>query len=184
MKSLDALRILGEGIGDALVVACNGYPSRELYLLGDRPENFYMIGSMGLAAPIGMGLALARPGRRVVVLDGDGNALMALGAMANVGAARPRNLVHVILDNGAYASTGAQRTVSVQVPLEKVAAACGYARARRVWREESLREAWGDLAGGEGPACLLVEVEATDGRGLPRVEIEPPILARRFMAAV
>lgn len=184
MKSLDALKVLAGRLGDALVVCCNGFPSRELYLLGDRPEHFYMIGSMGLAAPIGMGVALARPGRRVVVLDGDGNALMALGAMANVGAARPENLVHVILDNGTYASTGAQRTVSRQVALERVAASCGYAEARRVADPEALLTAWTEIVGRPGPSCLLVEVEPTSGEGLPRVEITPPALAGRFREAV
>jgi thiamine pyrophosphate-dependent acetolactate synthase large subunit-like protein len=180
VKSLDALRALDASLGDALVVCCNGYPSRELYSLRDRPENFYMIGSMGLAGPIALGVALARPDRRVVVLDGDGNVLMALGAMANVGAAAPPNLVHVILDNGAYASTGAQRTLSRQVPLEEVARACGYARVLRVRDAEPLSR----VGLGGGPVCLVVEVEPTDGAGLPRVEIEPPALARRFAEAV
>jgi thiamine pyrophosphate-dependent acetolactate synthase large subunit-like protein len=180
VKSLDALRVLDASLGDALVVCCNGYPSRELYSLRDRPENFYMIGSMGLAGPIALGVALARPDRKVVVLDGDGNVLMALGAMANVGAAAPPNLVHVILDNGAYASTGAQRTVSRRVPLEEVARACGYARVLRVGDAERLSRV--ELGG--GPACLVVEVEPTDGAGLARVEIEPPALARRFAEAL
>lgn len=182
MKSLDALRMIDGSLADALVVCCNGYPSRELYSLRDRPENFYMIGSMGLAGPIALGVALARPGRRVVVLDGDGNVLMALGAMANVGAAAPPNLVHVILDNGAYASTGSQRTISRQVPLEEVARACGYAPVRRVRDAESLERVWAEIA--DGPACIVVEVEPTDGAGLPRVEIEPPALARRFAEAI
>ncbi len=182
MKSLDALRLLDGRLGGALVVCCNGYPSRELYALRDRPENFYMIGSMGLAGPIALGVALARPERRVVVLDGDGNVLMALGAMANVGAAAPPNLVHVILDNGAYASTGSQRTISRQVPLEEVARACGYARVRRVREAGSLERAWTETA--DGPACLVVEVEPSDGAGLPRVAIDPPALARRFAEAV
>ncbi len=184
MKSLDALTVLLGELGDELLVACNGHVSRELYLLRDRPGNFYMLGSMGLAASVGMGVALARPDRRVAVLDGDGNALMGLGAMANVAAAAPGNLVHVILDNGAYASTGAQKTVSGRVPLEEVARACGYACVRRVRDAEPLRRAWRELRGGEGPVCLLVEVEPSRGEGLPRVDLPPPELARRFSEAV
>jgi thiamine pyrophosphate-dependent acetolactate synthase large subunit-like protein len=181
MKSLDALQVVVEELGDGLAVSCNGFVSRELFLLRDRPGNLYLLGSMGLAAAVGMGIALSRPGRRVAVLDGDGNALMGLGGMANVAAAAPRNLLHVILDNGAYASTGAQGTVSRRVPLEEVARACGYARACRVRDAESLRRAWREEG---GPACLLVEVEPSDGAGLPRVEIPPPELARRFREAM
>lgn len=177
MRSLDALRAAVGELGDALAVSCNGFVSRELYRLRDRPENLYLLGSMGLAAPVAMGIALSRPGRRVVVFDGDGNALMGLGGMANIGAAAPRNLLHVILDNGVYASTGAQGTVSRRVPLEEVARACGYARACRVRDEESLRRAWREEG---GPACIVVEVEPSDGAGLPRVGIPPPELARRF----
>jgi len=184
MKSVEALEVLLEDAGDDVVLSCNGYVSRELYGLRDRPGNFYLLGSMGLAAAVGMGVALARPRRRVVVLDGDGNALMGLGGMANVAAAAPRNFFHVILDNGAYASTGAQRTVSRRVPLEEVARACGYARVRRVRDAESLRRAWREARGAGGPACLLAEVEPSDGAGLPRVGISPPALARRFSEAL
>ena len=184
MKSLDALKVLAEHLGNALVVSCNGYPSRELYLLADRPQNFYMIGSMGLAGPIGAGVALSRPGRRVAVFDGDGNVLMALGALANVGAARPGNFIHVVLDNGAYASTGSQKTVSPDVPIEKVAEACGYRFVRRVRDVAALLVAWREALEREGPSCLLVEVDASTGEGLPRVEIEPPAIARRFREAV
>src|SRR5207253_10041868 len=80
-----------ELLTDELVVVCNGFPSREAFALRDRPENFYMIGSMGSAPAIGLGLALAVPGRRVVVFDGDGNVLMALGTLATVGTVKPRN---------------------------------------------------------------------------------------------
>ncbi len=184
MRSLEALEVLLEDMGDDLLVSCNGFASRELYMKRDRPENLYLLGSMGLAAAVGMGVALARPDRRVVVLDGDGNALMGLGGMANAAAAAPRNFVHVILDNGVYASTGAQGTVSRRVPLEEVARACGYARALRVRDIESLRKAWREAREADGPVCLLAEVEPSVGEGLPRVEIPPPELARRFSEAV
>src|SRR5437899_610803 len=83
-----------ELLSTELVVVCNGFPSREAYALRDRPENFYMIGSMGAAASIGLGVALSQPTRKVVVLDGDGNVLMAMGTLGTIGALRPRNLVH------------------------------------------------------------------------------------------
>ena len=106
-----------------------GYISRELYGLADRPANFYMQGSMGHALALGLGAALARPQRRVVVLDGDGAVLMHLGTCATVGGIAPPNLVHVVLDNGTYESTGGQRTTSSTVDWSALGAAAGYRSA-------------------------------------------------------
>src|SRR5262249_9390291 len=111
---------------DDLVVCCNGMIGRELFTVADRPGNFYMIGSMGLGLSIGLGLARARPKRKIIVLDGDGNVLMGMNVLASAGAERPLNLLHVVLDNHAHASTGGQRTISGQISLESVAGAAGY----------------------------------------------------------
>lgn len=180
MKGYEALQRLLPHLGDSLVVACNGYPSRELWALAERPQNFYMIGSMGLASAIGLGLALARPSRRVVVLDGDGNLLMAMGTMANIAAARPDNLYHVVIDNGAYASTGAQRTVSRALPLDRVAAV-GYAYAARAGSD--LDSAVRAFFAAPGPAFLLIEADCGTFPKLPRVGLAPPDVARRFREA-
>jgi phosphonopyruvate decarboxylase len=157
--------------------------SRELYRVGDRPEQFYMIGSMGLASSIGLGLALRAPERPVVVLDGDGNVLMNLAGLANIGAAGPENFFHLVIDNGVHASTGGQPTLSADVPLEAVARACGYRRADRVRDLSALELALESLWKTPGPALLLVEVEPGNPPGIGRVEIEPPELARRFRRA-
>jgi phosphonopyruvate decarboxylase len=98
-----------------------------LYAIEDRPNQLYMVGSMGCVLPLGLGLALARPDLRVIALDGDGAALMRLGAFATVGAYGPSNLWHLLLDNGVHDSTGGQATVSPRVSFAAVAAACGYA---------------------------------------------------------
>ena len=157
--------------------------SRELYRVGDRPEHFYMIGSMGLASSIGLGLALRRPERPVVVLDGDGNVLMNLGGLANIGAAGLANLYHLVIDNGVHASTGGQRTLSPLVPLEEVSRACGYRRTERVCEVTTLDAALVSLWKDPGPALLLVEVEPGNPPDIGRVEMEPPLLARRFRKA-
>ena len=107
---------------DALV-ATTGFTGRALYALDDRPSQLYMVGSMGCASSFGLGLAIAQPQRRVVVLDGDGAALMRLGALATLGYERPDNLIHVLLDNEVHDSTGGQETVSHSVDLAGVAAA-------------------------------------------------------------
>ena len=111
MNKIEAIKALGGALGpDDLVVCCNGMIGRELYTYAERPQNFYMIGSMGLGLSIALGLALARPSRRVIALDGDGNVLMGMNALASVGSERPSNLWHVVLDNHTHASTGGQRT--------------------------------------------------------------------------
>ena len=115
-----------------IVVATTGYTGRELYAIGDRPNQLYMVGSMGCASTFGLGLAWARPDRRVVVLDGDGALLMRLGALATIGYERPNNLVHVLLDNEAHDSTGTQSTVTHSVDLGACARACGYPTVERV----------------------------------------------------
>src|SRR5690606_25141592 len=115
LSRMEALRAAVGVIGREPAIHANGYIGRESHAVADRPENFYMIGSMGLASAIGVGLALARPDRRVVVFDGDGNLLMGLGTLALVAAVAPANLVHVVLDNGVYGSTGGQRSISADV---------------------------------------------------------------------
>ena len=112
---------------ETAVLASTGFCGRELYAVNDRPNQLYMVGSMGCVVPLALGLALTRPDLRVIALDGDGAALMRLGAFATVGAYSPPNLWHLLLDNGAHDSTGGQATVSPNVSFAEVAAACGYA---------------------------------------------------------
>ncbi|RME34381.1 MAG: phosphonopyruvate decarboxylase, partial [Gammaproteobacteria bacterium] len=119
-------RVLAGEDGRTVVIATTGYTGRELYALEDRPCHLYMVGSMGCASSLGLGLALARPDLRVVVVDGDGAALMRMGNFATLGAYHPPNLVHLLLDNGVHDSTGAQATVSAHVDFAGVARACGY----------------------------------------------------------
>ncbi len=113
--------------GHTVVLASTGFCGRELYAVADRPNQLYMVGSMGCVVPLGLGLALARPDLTVVALDGDGAALMRLGAFATVGAYGPPNLLHLLIDNGAHDSTGGQATVSPVISFADIAAASGYA---------------------------------------------------------
>jgi phosphonopyruvate decarboxylase len=112
------------------IVATTGKTGRELFTLADRPQHLYLVGSMGCASGVGLGIALNTE-RRVVVLDGDGAALMKLGTMATIGAMRPKNLVHVLLNNGVHDSTGGQATSAPAVDFVQVALAAATA-ARRV----------------------------------------------------
>src|SRR5205809_7200384 len=118
MTLADALAVLTPAVPDGTVcIHANGYIGRAGCAARDRDECFYMIGSMGLASSIGLGVALAQPRRRVLVLDGDGNVLMNLGTLATIAAVRPANPRHVCFDNGAHAPTGAPPTVSHPAPL-------------------------------------------------------------------
>ena len=164
---------------EAIVVATTGHTGRELYALGDRPNQLYVVGSMGCASSVALGLALAAPSRRVVVLDGDGAALMHLGAMATLGHERPGNLVHVLFDNEAHESTGGQPTVSTTTDLGAVARACGYPRVLRVSSAPELRDA---LARRGGLAFVHAKVQAASVEGLPRPTIHPRDVATRLSA--
>ena len=99
MTRAEAIHVVLSKLTDELVIICNGFPSREAFAFRDRPEHFYMIGSMGLASAIGVGIALAKPTRTVVVLDGDGNVLMNMGTLATIAAHQPKNLLHIVFDN-------------------------------------------------------------------------------------
>lgn len=186
MKRAEAVRLLVTRLAaDDLVVCCNGMLGRELWTYAERAGNFYMIGSMGLGLGIAIGLALAQPSRRVVALDGDGNVLMGLSTLATAATEPVSRLLHVVLDNGVHGSTGGQRTIAQQLPLERVALGAGYRSARRVSEPAELEWALTELlAPGklDGPAMLLVAVEPGNVAGIGRVALSPPDLAARFAA--
>src|SRR5207245_580536 len=132
MLRLDATRIVAELADQAPIVGGVGNSTFDLVPF-DRPRNFYMWNSMGMASSIGLGLALARPDLRVIVLDGDGSILMNLGSLATECASGVGNLVHVIWDNGGWEITGGQPAGSpFGVDLEAVARGCGFVRTATV----------------------------------------------------
>ena len=184
MTRADAVARVADALAsDWLVIACNGMISRELFALADAPTRFYMVGSMGLASSIGLGLAMVQPARTVVVFDGDGNVLMNMSALGSVAAAAPRNLYHVVFDNGSHESTGGQATISNRVPIDQVAAAAGYRSAVRVADDATLAGVLRALFGEPGPAMLLINVERGAQSGIGRVTVEPSQLTARFRAA-
>ena len=146
---------------DDLVITTAGMISREAFSVLDRPGNFYMLGSMGLASALGLGLALLVPRRRVFVLEGDGSALMSLGALPLIGAERPPNLVHVVLDNEAYESTGAQPSITTRVDLAAIGRSSGYRGA--IGCELARTRTDG------GPRLLVVKTRLASARDVPRV---------------
>ncbi len=163
-----------------VVVATTGYTGRELYALDDKPNQLYMVGSMGCAGSFGLGLALAQPERRVIVLDGDGAALMRLGALATLGFERPKNLLHVLLDNELHESTGGQSTVSHSVDSALVAAASGYPRVERVPSAEALAA----LVAAPTTELTFAHVKMKPGapEDLPRPTVTPIQVKERLIA--
>ncbi|WP_372424330.1 phosphonopyruvate decarboxylase [Salinarimonas chemoclinalis] len=164
---------------DAGVVATTGKTGRELFTLRDREQHLYLVGAMGLASAVGLGAAhFGR--RRIVVVDGDGAALMKLGNMATIGAMRPERLVHVLLDNGVHDSTGGQATVSGAVDFPRIATGCGYATAQSCDDPQGLADAMGDAIASPGPHFLHMRIAPGSIADLARPTIAPADVARRF----
>ena len=163
-----------------VLLASTGFCGRELYAVEDRANHLYMVGSMGCVLPLALGLALARPDLRVVALDGDGAALMRLGAFATAGTYGPANLWHLLLDNGVHDSTGGQATVSPHVAFAEIAAACGYASALETDRLGRI-SAWlkeSNLAGARFARLLIRAGTPSD---LPRPAVTPIDVKTRLM---
>jgi thiamine pyrophosphate-dependent acetolactate synthase large subunit-like protein len=148
-------RLVAKLVRDEAVVAGIGNTNFDLYAAGHRSQNFYMLGSMGLACPIALGVALAQPERGVIALEGDGSILMALGCLATIGMVKPRNLTIVIMDNGIYQITGRQKAATAS-SADIVAIARGAGIANSHWvRDQAHFRGTGDAAlrrGRPGPA--------------------------------
>lgn len=141
MTRYDAIKIIAGIVEDDIIIANLGFPAKELYEIKDRGLNFYMLGSMGLASSIGLGLALVQK-RHVYVIDGDGSLLMNPNALTSIGAYNPENLTVIAVDNAAYGSTGNQETCTYnQIDLELLAKACGIQDTIKVHSEDELKEA-------------------------------------------
>ncbi len=137
----EAIKIAVEIADNDLIIANLGFPAKELYEIKDRELNFYMLGSMGLASSIGLGLAMVQK-RHVYVIDGDGSLLMNPNALMSIGAYNPPNLTVIAIDNAAYGSTGNQETATrSQIDLELLAKACGIGDSVKVHSESELKEA-------------------------------------------
>jgi len=157
----EVARILLQDRGDLLVVAGLGSTAWDVTAAGDSPLSFPLWGAMGNAAMFGLGLALAQPGRRVLVLTGDGEMLMGLGSLATIGVQRPRNLAVVVIDNEHYGETGMQRThTAAGADLAKVAQGCGIRNAKLVRSKGQLALLRKAIHHGAGPLFAQVKVIA------------------------
>lgn len=170
LKRIEAIEIIARHFkGNDTVVATTGKSSRELFSVADRPQNFYMQGSMGHAASIGLGVALSKPEKRVIILDGDGALLMHMGVLSSVGHYKPDNYYHIILDNESYETTGDQDTTSHTTDFAAIAKSCGY---RAVYNATSVAELESTLPiflKEKGPAFLRVKINRLPTKDIPRI---------------
>ena len=166
-------------IGNHPVISANGLISRDLFEVCDRNTNFYMIGSMGLASSIGLGVALKNTKKRIFVFDGDGNILMNLGSLITIGTIKPKNLVHIIFDNNSHESTGGQPTATNKIQLTKIAKSANY-RVFQAKTKNQLIKVFQKIKLIQGPIMVIVKIEK--GKIVSkRINIEPTKIKNRFM---
>ncbi len=178
----EVLRTLQEDVDvdNAILLASTGYTGRELYALNDRCNQLYMVGSMGCASSLGLGLSMALPDKTIIVIEGDGAALMRMGNIATIGQYAEKNFLHIILDNEMHDSTGGQATVSAGVNFAQIANACGYA-ASHIGTDPKLMK---NLINDEqtmGPRMLHLKIKPGTMNNLPRPNELPYQVARRLM---
>lgn len=179
----DVIAGLLSAVKNEYIVCANGFISRDTFNAKDRTRNFYMLGSMGQASSIGLGLALANPDKKVIIFDGDGNLLMNLGILTMISKIRPKNLVHIVFDNECYDSTGGQPTISSDIDLSEIARGCGIKNVMKRVLGEDTSGAFKDCISREGPSFLLLKVERDPIEKVPRVNITPQEIAKRFKRA-
>jgi len=184
MKRCEAIETIANVLkGDELVITANGMISREMCAIKDETNNFYMLGSMGLASSIGLGLALSLPKKTIIVIDGDGNILMNMGSLATIGDLAPKNMVHIVLDNESCDSTGGQPTASRTVKLENVAKAAGFEITEKIHDDKALEKRMKHVLSLSGPSFVLVKIER-GGKEVPRVPYETETIKTRFKNSI
>jgi sulfopyruvate decarboxylase subunit beta len=179
MSRYDAIRIISEHLSEEAVIANIGVPSKELYAVKDRALNFYMLGSLGQASPIGLGVSL-KTKRETMVLDGDGSLLMS-NILPIVAEKKPENLSIVCLDNGTWGSTGDQP--APYADMELMAISAGVENTMKVHTEEELRSALERLYEEAGPRFLHVMVKPGNA-SVENIKLSAEQIKRRFVAAM
>ena len=173
-------RLVAKLKNEDAVVGGIGNTNFDLWAAGHRPQNFYMLGSMGLAFPIALGVALAQPERRVFALEGDGSLLMQLGALSTIAMLKPKNLIMIVMDNGIYQITGAQPTPAADV-ADIVAIAIGSGLANSAWAadEEDFERLVEEAMSASEPSLIAVRIDDKPGVGTTRRD--PVQIRERFM---
>jgi thiamine pyrophosphate-dependent acetolactate synthase large subunit-like protein len=173
-------RLIGKLAHEEAVIGGIGNTNFDLWAAGHRPQNFYMLGSMGLAFPIALGVALAQPQRRVIALEGDGSLLMQLGSLTTIAALRPKNLTMIVFDNGIYQITGAQPTPAAGA-ADIVAIAIGSGLTNSAWAadEEDFERLVEQSLTASEPTLIAARIDDKPGVGTTRRD--PVQIRERFM---
>jgi thiamine pyrophosphate-dependent acetolactate synthase large subunit-like protein len=165
---------------DEAVIGGIGNTNFDLWAAGQRPQNFYMLGSMGLAVPIALGVALAQPKRRVIALEGDGSILMQMGSLGTIATLAPKNLVVVIMDNSSYQITGAQPTATAfKTDIPAMARGAGLQQAQWAADEADYDVLVGRALAEDGPWLIAAKIDGEPGVGT--TDRDPPQIRDRFM---
>ena len=178
----EAINIVAAKIGNQPIISANGFISRDLFEVCDKNSNFYMIGSMGLASSIGLGVALKNTKKKIFVFDGDGNILMNIGSLITIGTTKPENLVHIIFDNTRHESTGGQPTATDKIQLSKIAKSVNF-KVFQVKTKKQLVKILQKINLIPGPIMLIVKI----GKGgiiSKRINIESTEIKNRFMRSL
>lgn len=188
MQRYDVIKKIAETIDDELVVSNIGFPSRELYGIKDRKETFYMSGSMGMATPIALGLAIALENkdddRKVIAIDGDGAMLMNFGELITIYAQQPKNLIIALIDNEAYGSTGSQQTYTSEVDLAKITKAIGYKQVYTINATENTNDIdMRKYKNMKGPIFLHIKTKPGNSKA-PIIPLTPSQIKNRFMKEI
>ncbi|MHA2181054.1 MAG: sulfopyruvate decarboxylase subunit beta [Promethearchaeota archaeon] len=182
MKRYDAIRKICDVLNNEILVCNIGAPSRELYSIKERAENFYMLGSMGLASSIALGLAISKPLKKVWCIDGDGSLLMNLGSLTTIANNQPSNLTIIVIDNGSYGSTGNQKTyTSKKTKLELIAKGAGFESITVIDKEEDIIPTLKDI----GSGCHFIKIKVLPGNAqVDNIHLNPEDIKNRFMKSI
>ena len=189
MKRFDGIKNIMEHITDEIIICNIGFPSRELYQIKDRAKNFYMLGSMGLASSIGLGLAMAKEteynenkksSEKVIVFDGDGSVLMNMGSLVTIFNQNPENLILIVFDNGCYGSTGNQCTYAKNISLLEIAKSIGFKDCYN-YNDIDFEE----ILAKEQKSSVFIHYKILPGNAdSPIIDMGPDEIRDRFMDAI
>jgi len=189
MERFDGIKDIMKYINDEIIICNIGFPSRELYQIKDRAKNFYMLGSMGLASSIGLGLAMAKEknydenknnSEKVIVFDGDGSVLMNMGTLVTIFNQNPKNLILIVFDNGCYGSTGNQCTYAENMNLEDVAKSIGFKNCYN-YKDIDFKE----ILAKEQENSIFIHYKIQPGNAdSPIIDMSPDEIRDRFVDAI
>ena len=183
LNRLQATRYVVQQVTDEPIIASLGNPKYDLFTAQDRPQNFYMWNSMGLASSMGLGLAMARPEQKVIILDGDGAILMNLNSLPTAAARAPQNLIHVIWDNHQFETTGGQPThTAFRTDLAKMAQGAGFDKVETVETQEAFERVFSCALREPGPWIIVAVIDTERATGRPPKS--PTYIKHRFMESL